>query len=53
MKSPIFEEYLRNKGIRHFIDRLKALELEAKKRQDIFFTENLNGFKKYKINGGK
>ena len=39
-----------HKGILHFIKKLKELELEARKRQEIFFAMNLKGFKKYKGN---
>lgn len=44
---------IKNKRVLHFIKMLKALDLEARRRQEIFFTMNLRGFKNYKIRGGK
>jgi len=48
MKLPIYKSYVRNKEITHFIKKLKELESEALKRQEIFFAMNLKGLKKSK-----
>jgi len=53
MKKPARESYLTDKGIMHFIKKLKELQLDARKKREIFFAMNLKGFKKLKIRGGK
>ena len=47
MKGLTRKRYLRNMGITYLIEKLEALSLAARIRQEIFFNLNLKAFKKY------
>jgi len=54
MKIVVRESYIKDKRILHFIEKLKKLEFEARRRQEIFFAMKLKNLKKCKkIVGGR